>query len=114
VIKLILDDLKTLLNTDASKDPLLTLYIRKAIALITNYLNSSTVLDIENLYPDAIIEYVTLCYNKRGNEGMKQFSQGSRSGTYEDGLSNSVIALLPVPYATLLQTTIDQVAVILP
>ena len=57
--------------------------------------------NIATTYPDAIIEYVILCFNKRGNEGIKQFSQGSRSGTYDDNLPQSIKALLPIPYVTM-------------
>lgn len=96
----VLDDLHILLNVDVSKDPILDLYIRKAVTLITNYLNATITVppvDIETTYPDAVIEYTVLCYNKRGNEGVKSFGQGSRSGTYEDNLPSSVKALLPLP-----------------
>jgi hypothetical protein len=94
---MILDDLKVLLNVNETKESILTLYIRKAKTLISNYLNSKSTLDIETLYPDAVIEYVIINYTKRGNEGIKQFSQGSRSGTYGDDLPDSVKALLPLP-----------------
>jgi len=50
------------------------------------------------IYADALTEYVMLRYRKKGNEGVKQYSQGSRSGTYEDGLQQSVKALLPSPF----------------
>lgn len=96
----VLDDIKTLLNVDVSKEPILILYIRKAVTLITNYLNATVTVppvDIAVVYPDAVIEYTILCYNKRGNEGVKQASQGSRSQTYEDNLPSSVKALLPMP-----------------
>jgi hypothetical protein len=91
----VLDDVKILLTADASKEPILTLYIRKACTLINNYLNITV--DAEISYPDAVIEYVVLCYRKKGNEGLKHFGQGSRSGTYEDSLPVSVKALLPLP-----------------
>lgn len=96
----VLDDVKTLLNVDISKEPILILYIRKAATLITNYLNATVTvppIDVEITYSDAVIEYTVLCYNKRGNEGVKQVSQGSRSQTYEDNLPSSVKALLPLP-----------------
>jgi len=117
---MILDDIKTLQNiADTSKDALLTLYIRKAVTLIVNYLNIPTVatsttdpitrivttippIDVPVVYPDAVIEYVTICMNKRGNEGIKQSSQGSRSQTYDDSLPSSVRALLPVPFARMM------------
>lgn len=122
----VLDDIKTILGI-TDQDAILTLYIRKAVTLITNYLNIPTVaytdsggaviqpIDVEATYPDAVIEFVTLTMNKRGNEGLKQFTQGSRSGTYESSqLPESVIFLLPAPYATLIKTTLDPVGVILP
>lgn len=101
----VLDDIKTLKNIatlDTSKDGVINLYIRKATILITNYLNIKVPIDISVTYPDAIVEYVIICMNKKGNEGIKQFSQGSRSGTYEDSLPPSVKALLPQPYAKML------------
>lgn len=104
----LLDDVKTVLGiNDASKDGLLTIYIRKGVTLITNYMNAPDVpvtdpptppVDVQIVYADALIEYVTSCYRKKGNEGVKSFGQGSRSGTYEDGLQESVKALLPSPF----------------
>lgn len=92
---MVLDEIKILLDADASKEPILNLYIRKANTLISNYLKVTV--DASGLYPDAVIEYVLLCYRRKGNEGIKQFSQGSRSGTYGNDLPDSVKALLPVP-----------------
>ena len=100
---MILDEIKITLNiatTDTTKDALLALYTRKAVTLITFYLNISAtipLLDVPVVYPDAVIEYVTICMNKRGSEGIKQSSQGSRSAAYEDSLPSSVKALLPLP-----------------
>jgi len=88
---MIIDDLNILLTDD---DAVLTLYIRKAVTVISNYLKVTI---LETDYEDAIIEFVTIAYNKRGNEGMKQFSQGSLSGTYIDDIPPSVKALLPLP-----------------
>ena len=88
---MIIDDLNILLTDD---DAVLTLYIRKAVTVISNYLKVTI---LEEDYADAIIEFVTIAYNKRGNEGMKQFSQGSLSGTYIDDIPPSVKALLPLP-----------------
>ena len=103
---MLLDDIKILQNiADISKDAILTLYIHKAVTLITNYLNASATippLDISLTYPDAVIEYVTICINRKGNEGIKQSSQGSRSQTYDDSLPSSVRALLPVPFARMM------------
>lgn len=97
---MLLDDVKTILGIailDTSKDSLLNIYIRKGKTLIINYLNASTDLDVETLYIDALIEYVIQCYRKKGNEGVVSFGQGSKSGTYESGLSDSVKSLLPSP-----------------
>lgn len=102
------DDIKTVLNiTDTSKDTLLAVYIRKGTTLITNYMNAPDVpvtvpptppLDVTAVYADALIEYVTLCYRKRGNEGVSQAQQGSRGVTYESDLPDSVKGLLPSPF----------------
>jgi len=102
----VLDDIKTILGIqDTSKDSLLNVYIRKGIILITNYINTPITvppLDVEIVYPDALIEYVILCYRKRGNEGLKSYGQGSRLGSYGDELSDTVKALLPSPYITMM------------
>jgi hypothetical protein len=49
-----------------------------------------------------MIEYAVENFNKKGNEGIKQYGKGSRSGTYDDTLSEAVKVLLPVPYITML------------
>ena len=87
----VLSDLNALLGDN---DVVLTLYIRKAVTAISNHLKTEI---LETDYEDAIIEFVTIAYNKRGNEGMKQFSQGSLSGTYIDDIPPSVKSLLPLP-----------------
>ena len=95
---MVLDDIKIVLGINgAIKDSLLNIYIRKATTLIVSYMNDP--LTDVNLYPDAVIEYVTICINKKGNEGIKQGSQGSRSQTYGNDLPDSVKALLPPPFA---------------
>jgi len=97
------DDIKTELNiatSDVTKDAWIDLQIRKGSTLITNYMNvtpTTPPADIGATYPDALIEYVVLRYRKRGNEGVTQFAQGSRSGTYGGELSDSVKLLLPMP-----------------
>jgi hypothetical protein len=91
----VLDDVKIILGT--TEDILLNLYIRKADTLIKNYLRLDDTVDIEAIYSDAVIQYVVENYRQRGNEGIKQFSQGSRSGTYNSGLSSDVKVLLPLP-----------------
>lgn len=103
----ILDDVKTLKNiTDSNRDDEINIYVRRAVTLIKVYLNldSNDTTDIANTYPDACVAYVMECLEKKGNEGIKQFSQGSRSGTYGNELSDTVITLLPAPYATMLTT----------
>jgi hypothetical protein len=109
----VLDDIKTVLNiSDTTKDALLTLYVRKGVTLITAYMNApdppvtdppTLPTDVTTVYTDALIEYVVLCYHKRGNEGIKQFAQGLRSGTYEDGLGQGVKDLLPSPFIRMAQ-----------
>lgn len=92
----VLDDIKIMIG-DVS-DSLINIYIRKSTTLIKNYLNiTDETIDISALYEDAIIEFVIINYNKRGNEGIKNYSQGSRSGTYGDDIPQSVKALLPLP-----------------
>lgn len=96
----VLDDVKTLKNIqDTSKDNVINLYIRRGVTLITNYLNVDSAVDIQATYPDALVEYAIECMSRQGNEGIKQYSQGSRSGTYGNELSDTVMALLPAPYA---------------
>lgn len=118
---MVIDDLQEILGPNVSTN-LLSIYVRRAVTLITNYLNISTVaiididiwthvvttiepIDVSVTYADAVVEYATLCYRKKGNEGLKQFSQGNRSGTYEDALPTSVKELLPLPYAQMLSTS---------
>lgn len=97
----ILADVKTLKRiSDTSRDNEINIYIRRGTTLISKYLNGS-VSEIQDSYQDAIIQYVVECMNKSGNEGLKQFSQGQRSGTYGNELSDSVLALLPLPSATI-------------
>jgi len=99
----LLEDVKTVLGldiTDTSRDDLLNIYIRKGVTLITKYLNASVTvppLDVETVYLDALIEFVVQVYKKRGNEGLKSYGQGSRTGSYGEELSDSVKALLPSP-----------------
>jgi hypothetical protein len=95
----VLDDLKILTNMNES---ILNIYIRRADTAIRNYLNIDDTVDIETNYPDAVIEYVTECLTKKGNEGIKQFTQGGRQGTYDSGLNEDVKALLPPPFARMM------------
>jgi hypothetical protein len=61
--------------------------------------------NIADTYPDALLEFVIICCNKKGNEGISQFSTGSNSGTYGNTLPDSVVELLPPPYATMLDVS---------
>lgn len=98
----VLDYVKIL--TGSTEDSVIQIYINRGITLIRNYLNlkNNNTTDIETTYSDALICYVIEQYRKRGLEGTKQFSQGSRSGTVTDGLSSDVKALLPKPYIRLM------------
>lgn len=103
----VLDDikiLKNISNTDTSRDNEINIYIRRAVTLIGNYLNldSDNTIDIKNTYQDACIAYVMEEFDRKGNEATKQYSQGSRSGTYGSDLSDNVKNLLPVPYARMM------------
>jgi hypothetical protein len=106
---MLIDDIKVSLSkeSNSSIDNLLTIYIRQGVTRVTNYMNFPDVpitdpvtppVDVATTYADALIEYVTLCYHKKGNEGVKQASQGSRGVTYVDGLPDSVKDLLPSPF----------------
>jgi hypothetical protein len=90
-----IDDLQILFPS--ASVPVLNLYIRKATTMILKYMNNDDILNADN-YVDAVVEYVTLCLNKKGNEGLQSFGQGSRSGTYVSDLTESVTSLLPPPY----------------
>lgn len=94
-----LDDLKTITNVSES---ILNIYIRRACVLIKNYLNVADTVDVASTYPDAVIEYVTERLSKKGNEGLKQFVQGGRQGTYVDGLTEDVKVLLPSPFVKMI------------
>lgn len=96
-------ELKTLTGT---ADNILSIYINRAVTAIKKYLNLSDdddTTNIQSTYPDAVEEYVTECLNRKGNEGVKQFMQGSRQGTYVNGgISDDVAALLPAPYVKMM------------
>ena len=65
-------------------------------------LNSNDTTDIENTYQDACVAYVMEQFDRKGNEATKQYTQGSRSGTYGNDLSENVKSLLPTPYVRMM------------
>ena len=95
------EDLELLLP---NADPrIIEIYIRKAIALIVNYLNRPlTPQEVQVLYPEAIIDIVVNAYNLKDSSNIKSKTQGARSVTYADNtafcITDSVAALLPSPY----------------
>lgn len=104
---MIIDDVKTVLNiSDASKDNLLNIYIRKAKTAVINYLNDSTLTadTVESTYPDALMELTLYYYRTADTQHMTQFQQGSRTETYinADSIPAFIKALLPVPYARMM------------
>jgi len=91
----VIDEIKIILDV-TDKDALLILYIRKANTLISNYLR--TTVEASTVYPDAVIEYVAISFNKKGNEGLSQFKFENTEASYiGDGLPKSVKDLLPLP-----------------
>lgn len=94
---MLLNDLKILCNidkTDTSEDDLLNLYIKKAIKVIEAYCNTKLLsielfTEDEPLY-DAVLTLATIYYSKKGNEGIVQATQGSRSATYDKDLPTEV------------------------
>jgi hypothetical protein len=106
-----LEDIKTLLGiADISKDSILNIYIRKATAIIINYLNNPTFDStyVQSNFQDAIIELVVNAYsiNTNTKTGIKQEEQGSRVTIYKDDTSTFMITdsiknLLPRPYIKL-------------
>lgn len=101
----VLDDIKELKGwQDSSHDGKINIYIRRATTLIRNYLNldSNNTTDIANTYQDACVAYVMEQFDRKGNEATKQYTQGSRSGTYGNDLSENVKNLLPTPYVRMM------------
>lgn len=102
----VLTDLKAIKHipdTDASQDAFLNLKIRMAETAIGKYLNNG--LDnatIEATYPDAVIQYAIEALNRQGDEGIKVSEVSSVQSTYELGISESVKALLPLPYVRMM------------
>lgn len=92
----VMEDLQEILGDNISTN-LLTIYIRKATTLINKYVNNPLA-TADNTFDDAVIEYVTICANKRGNEGLATYTQGGVQGSYVNDLPNSVKSLLPLPF----------------
>lgn len=101
-----IDDIKELKGwqTDNSHDGVINIYIRRAVTLIKEHLNlrGEDTTDITTVYQDAVVCYVMEQFDRKGNEATKQYTQGSRSGTYGSDLSENVKSLLPVPYARMM------------
>ena len=101
-----IDDVKELKNwqNDNSHDGKIDIYIRRAVKLIKEYLNLriDDTTDIPTVYQDAVVCYVMEQFDRKGNEATKQYSQGSKSGTYENSLSDNVKNLLPAPYVRMI------------
>lgn len=101
-----IDDVKELKGwqTDNSHDGVINIFIRRAVTLIKEHLNLNVedTTDIATVYQDAVVCYVMEQFDRKGNEAIKQYTQGSRSGTYENSLSDNVKNLLPVPYARMM------------
>ena len=95
--------LKHIADTDNSQDTLLNLKIRMAETAIGKYLNND--LDnatIETTYPDAVLQHVIEALNRLGDEGIKVSQISSVQSTYELGISDSVKALLPLPFVRMM------------
>lgn len=93
----VIDDIKTM-KPNGATDAQLALYIRRADTTISKYLNND--MDnttVETTYPDAVIEYVIEALNRQGDEGVKVSEISSVQNTYELGISQTVMNLLPVP-----------------
>lgn len=105
----LLKDVKTLLEIDMadnSKDSILNLYISRAVTMVKGYLNNEKFSDsyIKDKFKDAVLQLVYDGYSVKGEEAVKQKTQGNRSVTYKDNLGmniGSVVDLLPLPYAKL-------------
>lgn len=101
-----INDVKELKDwqTDNSHDGKINIYIGRAVTLIKEHLNlkDDDNTDIATVYKDAVVCYVMEQFDRKGNEATKQYSQGSKSGTYENSLSENVKSLLPVPYARMM------------
>ena len=100
-----LNDIKTLLGVkDNSKDNILSIYIRRAITTIQNYLNNEkfTKEYIEANFQDAIIAIVENAYHAKDSKNIKSKTQGNRSVTYAENtafyITDDIANLLPTPY----------------
>ena len=100
-----LEDIKVLVGIkDDSKDDLISIYIRRAIKTIENYLNNEkfTKEYIKENFQDAIIAIVGNAYNLKDNKNIKSVTQGNRSVTYAENtafyITDDIANLLPTPY----------------
>jgi hypothetical protein len=104
---MLIQDLETILGKDiefTDEEDIFNLNIRRAVALIKNYLNKDSLTSefIAINYPDAIIEIISFAVKNKGKENIKSITQGSRVVTYSDGtifaITETVKQLLPTPY----------------
>lgn len=100
-----LEDIKILLDIkDSSKDNVLSVYVRRAIAIIQNYLNNDKLTKeyIEENFQDAIIAIVENAYYAKDSKNIKSIAQGNRSITYAENtafyITDDIANLLPTPY----------------
>lgn len=100
-----IEDINILIGIkDSSKDDLVSIYIKRAIKTIENYLNNEkfTKEYIEENFQDAIIAIVENAYNLKDNKNIKSVTQGNRSVTYAENtafyITNDIVNLLPKPY----------------
>lgn len=93
----VLDDIKVLRPN--VQDTVISLYIRMAETAILNYLKDSSMTNtlLETTYPDAVIETVLAKLNRQGDEGVKISQVSSVQMTYELGIPESVMSMLPLP-----------------
>jgi hypothetical protein len=61
--------------------------------------------DIQSTFPDAVIQIVLEILNRQGDEGIsKSFVGREMQSVYELGMSESAKGLLPLPFATTINT----------
>lgn len=74
---------------DTSKDDILSVYLDDAKYYILNYTNLS---EIPMLLNNVMIDLAVLKYSKNGNEGMKSYSEGGISISYDNDVPSELKA----------------------